>query len=240
MILAGVDLAWGDKKPSAIAIGELQGNRVSAQQLDATLGGPDAVADRLGKTDALVGIAIDAPLIINNISGQRPCETALGRAYGARGCSCHTSNATRFPSATSVRLSSMLEARGFDHLRGDKWQIECYPHPAIVNLFQLTRVLKYKKGKVRDRREGQKFLAAQIRALSHCEQLELHVKPECGPILDSQFIDPLRGRDLKMNEDYLDSLICLYIAGLYAIGHSGELFGDTVSGYIWVPRTLGS
>ena len=41
-----------------------------------------------------------------------------------------------------------------------------------------------------------------------------------------------------MNEDYLDSLICLYIAGLYAVGHPGELFGDTVSGYIWVPGAL--
>ncbi len=45
----------------------------------------------------------------------------------------------------------------------------------------------------------------------------------------------MSGQALKSNEDALDAIICLYIAGLYAIGFQGQVFGDKSSGYIWVP-----
>jgi predicted RNase H-like nuclease len=44
-----------------------------------------------------------------------------------------------------------------------------------------------------------------------------------------------KGEALKANEDALDSLICLYVCGLYAIGASMRIFGDTVDGYVVVP-----
>ena len=33
-----------------------------------------------------------------------------------------------------------------------RFQIEVFPHPAIVNLFQLEKILKYKKGRLADRK----------------------------------------------------------------------------------------
>jgi predicted RNase H-like nuclease len=45
----------------------------------------------------------------------------------------------------------------------------------------------------------------------------------------------LKGQALKTNEDALDAIVCLYIAGLYAINHRGKTFGDLDLGYIWVP-----
>jgi predicted RNase H-like nuclease len=50
------------------------------------------------------------------------------------------------------------------------------------------------------------------------------------------YINSLAGKALKSNEDALDSIICLYIAGLYALRSIGKLFGDKFTGYIWVPR----
>ena len=45
---------------------------------------------------------------INNESGQRPYESAIGKTYGSCGASCHTSNTKRFPDAKSFYLSEQL------------------------------------------------------------------------------------------------------------------------------------
>lgn len=129
----------------------------------------------------------------------------------------------------------MLEA-DFSHLTGERWQIECYPHPAIIEIFGLTERLKYKKGIVADRRAGQKKLAALLRELNGSSStLRLTISGEDNRIFDESNIETLSGQALKSNEDALDSVLCLYIAGLYAIEYSGQVFGDSSSGYIWVP-----
>ncbi len=48
-------------------------------------------------------------------------------------------------------------------------------------------------------------------------------------------IGKARGRALKVTEDTLDSIVCLYIAGLFALASPGHLFGAGDHGYIWVP-----
>ncbi len=55
-------------------------------------------------------------------------------------------------------LLIQLESRGFIHAptidpqKFGRYQIEVFPHPAIVNLFNLERILKYKKGRINERR----------------------------------------------------------------------------------------
>ena len=60
--------------------------------IDPVVYGIDSVFDRLNGIEGLLGVSIDAPLIINNESGQRLCENQIGKTYGSRGASCHTSN----------------------------------------------------------------------------------------------------------------------------------------------------
>jgi predicted RNase H-like nuclease len=60
-----------------------------------------------------------------------------------------------------VTLSRQLVRQGFQHLGRKKWQIECYPHPAMIEMFRLDRRLAYKKGQVAERRAGQKRLAEE-------------------------------------------------------------------------------
>ncbi|MEJ2621329.1 MAG: hypothetical protein P8163_14015 [Candidatus Thiodiazotropha sp.] len=95
---------------------------------------------RLSALCDLSGIAIDASLMIPNQQGQRRCEKAL----------------------SSVALSRHLVRQGFQHLGRKKWQIECYPHPAMIEMFRLDRRLSYKKGLVAEGRAGQKQLADPI------------------------------------------------------------------------------
>ena len=236
MILAGVDLAWqSENNPSAIASGNIDSNILTVNMIHPAIYGIDSVFDILTGIAQLSGIAIDASLIINNKRGMRPCEKEITSIYGARGAACHASNTTLYPNADSVHLSNQLLNAGFNHLKGNRWQIECYPHPALIEIFTLNYRLKYKKGNVAEKRAGQKQLTALLRKLSHSNILRLIFNDQASQILNELKIDSLKGQALKSNEDALDSIICLYIAGLYAIKHQGKISGNLNSGYIWVP-----
>jgi predicted RNase H-like nuclease len=238
--LMGIDLAWlSDANGSGLAIGTLAGNQLRLEKLYANVIGFDRVVNIISSLPNLSGLAIDAPLIINNSSSSRPCEKALSKVYSPKWAGCHPSNLERYPNAASVRLGNLLKGNGFAHLgvpfKG-KWQIECYPHPAIIELFGLKKRLAYKKGKTEEKKAGQIQLARFIKSLSKSTELSLELDAECELFFDEEHIRCLSGQALKDNEDGLDAALCLYIAGLYAIGSPMQCFGDVNNGYIVVPQ----
>ncbi len=236
MKLAGIDLAWnGEKNPSAIAVGCLINNELSLQILEPKVLGLSAILDLITNQKGLSGIAIDAPLIIENDSGQRECEKALSRDYAGRKASCHASNKSLYPNSLSVNLSLYLNKKGFQHLADEQWLIECYPHPAMIECFALPERLVYKKGKVADKKVGQIALARYILALESSNVLALKIPSELRYFLSESHIQSLKGKGLKSNEDALDAIICLYIAGLYQKKVASVTYGDSNQGYIWVP-----
>ena len=113
MLLAGVDLAWQSaKNPSAITIGNLNSKQISVTAVLTDIIGTNTVIKALTSVEGLRGIAIDAPLIMRNRTGQRICEKELSSLYGSRGASCHASNRTLYPDPSSVNLSEQLEEKG--------------------------------------------------------------------------------------------------------------------------------
>ena len=98
-----------------------------------------------------------------------------------------------------------------------------------MHLFGLTRILKYKKGKLSDRRlELIKLRQYILNDLPHREPtLNLSSLPEI----------PTTGTALKAIEDQLDSLICAYVAAHWWYWGSDRnwVLGDTTTGYIVVP-----
>lgn len=237
MKLAGIDLAWHpEKNPTAIAVGILEEGHLTVSAVEVSVLSVSQIAEKLLSAGELAGVAVDASLIIPNVSEQRACEKEISRCYGGMGASCHASNTTLYPEAASVSLSQKLYSNGFEHLGESKWQIECYPHPAIIEIFGLSRRLAYKKGRVADKKSGQKQLAQLVKSLSCSPVLPLHLTQDVFEFFDEPNIDSLRGRKLKSNEDALDAVVCLYIAGLYSISASGQTFGNVKDGYIWVPQ----
>jgi predicted RNase H-like nuclease len=238
MRLVVVDLAWKpEKNGTAIAVGWLEGDRVVVEAVHrAVVGYSDVVRTILAPEP--LGVAIDGPLIIKNETGQRSCERALARVYGSRRAGCHTSNQTRYPDAAPVALSQRLHVEGYRHLGNaatGKYQIEIYPHPAMIEMFNLSERLLYKKGAPDARRNGQIRLATLLRRLECSATLRLILPCRFDAYLDPLTIATLRGHALKANEDVLDSLVCLYICALYAHGAPHQIFGDETHGYIVVP-----
>ncbi|KTB48978.1 hypothetical protein DEALK_18250 [Dehalogenimonas alkenigignens] len=240
MILAGVDLAWkNEKNPSAVSLGELSGSQLTVTKIIPAVIGFDRLSSLLLFENKLHGVAIDAPLVINNYSGQRECERLVSVDYGARGASCHASNLGNYPEPAGVKLSLFLEAKGYKHLRNAgnfRFQIECYPHPAIIEIFKLPERLTYKKGQVEVKRHGQVMLANYIKALGRSNVVSLSICDEYQKYLDDHYIWSLAGQALKTNEDVLDSIICLYIAALFSRLVPYQCYGSTENGYIYVPK----
>ena len=237
-IIAGVDLAWmGTRNPTAIAVGVVSPGFVELSSIVEGLYGTQSVIDALDGIAGLHGVAVDGPLIIKNETGQRECERKIGQTYGARKASCHTSNLSRFPAAAGTQLSTHLEGAGFAHLSPstEKWQLECYPHPALIEIFGLPERLAYKKGTPLQKRLGQIELGKLIHSLEASTVLPLLLPEEFHRYLDAERIGILRGAQLKHNEDVLDAIVCMYIGALYQSGQNESIFGSLAAGYIYVP-----
>lgn len=237
-IIAGVDLAWmGTRNPTAVAVGRFRPGIVELTSVVEGLYGTRTVIEALDGIADLHGVAIDGPLIIRNEAGQRECERKIGVTYGARKASCHTSNLGRFPDAAGTQLSLHLAEAGFRHLASSdqKWQLECYPHPALIEMFGLPERLVYKKGTVLQKRSGQIALCNLVRSLENSVILRLHVPDALCRYLDTERISALRGDQLKHNEDVLDSIVCMYVGALFQSGQDQTVFGNPVDGYIYVP-----
>lgn len=231
--LAGIDLAWHGTKPTGLALGRLDDHSLHVDMLFSEVLNNHAIC-QLMQDYQPTGIAIDAPLIITNLTGMRQCERGIGKLYGAKGASCHTANLALFPNAVSVQLSRQLQQLHYQHITGARWQIEVYPHPAIIELFNLDYRLAYKKGTVAQRKAGQLQLANHLQAIETRLPFALQLGGSVSIAMTEDTINQLKGEQLKKNEDKLDALVCLVIAALHLKGQC-FIVGNSEEGYIALP-----
>ncbi|MEO0924969.1 MAG: DUF429 domain-containing protein [Cyanobacteria bacterium J06643_13] len=191
------------------------------------------------QTPALV--AIDAPTIIPNQTGMRLPDKLTHKHFGRYHAGCYPANLGLKFAPRTTGFSQSLLTRKFHHaptiepqqLR--RYQIEVFPHPATINLFGLERILKYKKGRLAERRTELVKLRGYITA----------IMPQLEPALSLSAIEHIpaiapqpTGKELKAIEDCLDSLICAYVAAHWWYwGQAKNLvLGDLDSGFIVVPQ----
>src|SRR5690349_20662912 len=149
-------------------------------------------------------------------------------------------NLTLYPRAASVSLARALEFRGFQHAlraapNGSRVMFEVYPYAALVVLFALDKIVKYKKGTLESKRSGLKSLRALVWQLTEgVPRLLPNEKLKEFLAID---IASISGQRLKNYEDALDALVCAYLAFHWRPwGESRtEAFGDISSGYIVNP-----
>lgn len=240
MMLAGIDLAWTDKNATGIAYGELDGNTLTVKHVGADVMTPSQIRADLADKN-VTGVAVDAPLIIKNQAGMRECERLIGREFGSRKASCMPTNLTAYPNHPAVELATQLESDGFSHIESkNKWQVECYPHPALITVFGLAERLKYKRKKgmrVADQQYGLNRLGALLRSLEMSPVLKLRM-PSDVELKHFNFGQEhlLSGKALKTYEDKLDAIVCLYVAALHAMKQT-VVHGTKDNGYIVVPKS---
>lgn len=236
MMIIGVDLAWGDKKSDGVCF--LEADRSSARVVGYDYPqGDDALVEsvirKTGKTDDVL-LTIDAPLVMPNVTGTRPVDRLTHRMFHREHAACHPANLTKCPRPPRVlrRLSALGIGVGWEITKGMRTATEVYPHPAMVRLFRLPRIIKYKKGRVGERRKEFKRLQRLMQKLlgSHFPFLAL----------DRSSRDLLKQSWSKPVEDRLDAFFCALI-GLWHWKHKGrrsEVIGDIDTGFILLPEDL--
>jgi predicted RNase H-like nuclease len=250
----GLDMAWRiDGNHSGIAVMEGDAEQVRLTRVSADVTSMAGVVDLIrdhASTDTVV--AIDAPLVIKNEKGQRDCERLINSHFGRYHAGCHSSNLEHPHTAVGSRVVSALERIGFEHnfaldetkQRSGKWVFEVYPHPAMVQLFSLKRIIRYKKGRVGEKRAGLAILRQHLRDLANGSKglVESTILIE----VLGRDLEPLRGEALKRHEDTLDAIFCAYLAWhCWHCWHCwrwgaerNEIFGTLEHGYIVVPKVV--
>lgn len=159
MKFIGIDLGWRSGASGLCCLESVEGQ---LQILD--LDRQEAIADILTWIDNCVNpnepaiIAVDAPTLIPNATGTRLPDKLTHKYFGKYHAGCYPANLNLPFAQRIVNFGLQLEARGFAHAptiepqQLGRYQIEVFPHPAIVNLFGLERILKYKKGRLQERR----------------------------------------------------------------------------------------
>ncbi len=243
MRFVGVDLAWGDQKPSGVAALDDDGRllHVSTQSDDQSL--LDALAPYV---DGACLVAFDASLVVRNETGNRPCEAALNRDFARFDAGAHPSNTRRREFTGEPRGARLATGLGLDmdpQSRADRRAIEVYPHPATVALFRLGRTLKYKNKPGRPLPQLRTELLTLMGLMAGLA--------EADPPLRVGDHDPWRAlvaavegaerkSELRRVEDQVDAVLCAYVA-LFAHTHPERTttYGDFESGYIVTPTLPG-
>ena len=111
MYYVGVDLAWGDNRPTGLAVLDPDGRlvHVSARRTDTEI---EAVLAGYVADGCLV--AIDAPLIVTNATGNRPGEAALNRDFARFDAGAHPVNTGKREFSRMPRGARLAKALGLD------------------------------------------------------------------------------------------------------------------------------
>ena len=248
MKFLGIDLGWRSQS-SGLCCLEWADRHLHLLDLDRK----EALADILTWIDNWVQdepaiIAVDAPTIIPNATGTRLPDKLTHKYFGKYHAGCYPANLNLAFAQRTVGFGLELENRGFAHApiiepqQLGRYQIEVFPHPAIVQLFGLERILKYKKGRLLERRIELEKLRSLIIENLPSFQPSLNLSSFSAPLANSFFAEiPSTGTVLKAVEDQLDSLICAYVgAHWWYWGKERNLvLGDRTTGYIIIPNPAG-
>ncbi len=239
MYAVGVDLAWGHRSPTGVAVLDDEGAlvHVSAQRTDEDLDA--ALAPYL--TGGCV-VAIDAPLVVANDTGNRPAEAALNRDFARFDAGAHPSNRGKAEFAGVPRGAALSQRFGLDldpASTASRRAMEVYPHAATVALFRLGRTLKYKnkKGRSLDSMRSELLtLTALLEGLDEATPVMRLGDSPAWTALVALVEAAERKSELRVAEDQVDAVVCAYVAR-YAVHRPDDLtvYGDAAAGAIVTP-----
>lgn len=234
----GVDLAWSERNPTALCLISFDVG-AELQDYDILTSNEEITGWILEHAPGSAVVAIDAPLIVKNLKGTRQVDklvTKYFRKYEAGALPANLGNASR-----GMEILRLLCSSGFSYdpgiipRRPTRTVIEVFPHTSQVILFQLEKTLKYKRGRIQDRKKELARLQGYIETLTRIEPIISR-----NSLLDkicSSDISKTKGKRLKNQEDLLDAIICAYTAYYYWYwgNRKCKIFGDTENGYIVTP-----
>lgn len=237
VFLMGIDLAWGEKNHDGVCFIEWNGKKGAVAGFAYPHGDQElsaAIRERVQGWKS-VFVTVDAPIVCPNRTGTRPVDRLTHRMFHREHAACHPANSTKCP--RPPRVARLLVRDGFrigwEPKEGRKTAAEVYPHPAMVRMFGIPKIVKYKKGSVVERRKEFRRLQLLLCKCLKKKFPRLAIDAETKSLLAQRWSKPV--------EDRTDALFCALI-GLWHWMHRGkksEVIGDVRTGFILLPATDG-
>lgn len=236
----GVDLAWGEGTPTrrpretGVVVADADGRVLDAGW---TVGVTETAAWIVERAGAHAVAMVDAPLVVSNPSGMRPCEREVARRYGRWKVAANASN-LGLGALAGVALRQALAAQGWrydDGLAGPpsggRHLHEVYPYTTLVGAPELGYDVARPVYKRRPRHvAAQDFrsqravvcddLVGRLVALAGADPpIDLATHPVTAQLADEP--SPLADRPYKHREDLIDAVLCAW-TGLLWLRHGLE------------------
>lgn len=259
----GIDAAWTASNPSGVAVATKRENSwhlIAARSSYEHFIDPAAHRTKASAYESLPNaarllesaaaycgtpidiVAVDMPLARSPINARRAADDAVSKAYGERWCSTHTPNPSR-PGRISADLRYDFDRMGFPLLTRDitpPGLIEVYPHPALVELAEAPKRLPYKADNIGkywpqlDHHERRVRLIEQWMMILDLLSTQMSGVLEALPTPSPS----MKRRELKMFEDALDAVVCVWVA-ICALEGRADRYGDD-DATIWIPFPMKS
>jgi len=242
VFFVGVDLAWGRRSPTGVAAVDARGVLC---HVGVAAGDDDLQAQLEPFVRGECVVAIDAPLVVTNPTGNRPCEAQLNRAFRRFDAGAHPANtglAWFADGGRGARLCAALDLELDPRAPARRRALEVYPHAASVVLFGLPKTLKYKQKAGRDfalLRSELTRLMSLIESLAAATP-DLDVGAGDWAELRDAVGSATRKSDLRRAEDPVDAVLCAYIARFFVERPADvTVYGDAQTGCIVTPTPSG-
>lgn len=218
MQVAGIDLAWGTKARTGIAVTDSLGRLERSASVTS-----DSEITAFLSASAPTVIAIDAPIIVTNPTGMRECERDLSRDFRRFHAGTHPTNMSRPSMRPEPRAMRLVTAHGWSRDPGARAGIdsplalEVYPHSAMVGLFALERILGYKakRGRTLESRAEQFEVLFDLME-RHCDQPLYLTRSSRWSELRQETREARTQSRLDLVEDEVDAIFCAYVAWIFA------------------------
>ncbi|MEM1442928.1 MAG: DUF429 domain-containing protein [Verrucomicrobiota bacterium] len=234
--IIGIDLAWGERNPDGVTVLEFDGGLgKDPTRLETFLSqGDEELFSNLEPVfeAGKIMIALDAPTLCRSDSGSRPVDKECNRLFSRYEAGCHPVN--RRLCVRPFRVAERFQELGFSlttDWKGPRIVSEVYPHPATIRLFGLEKTIKYKRGRVAEKRSEfaryQKHLCAYLqKSMPWLANSDPH----------RELLSTPWKKDI---EDQVDSILCAAIAYRHLVfqGTKSEVIGDDVDGHMLIPAT---
>lgn len=233
----GLDLGWTPRDSSGGVVLELQGEGVHVVSADSLRAHEDTlrwITRNRGRGQCL--LTVNAPIIVENLSGARPCDKLLQEHFSRYRIDEYANNTV---GASHPRtMGRALMRMGFDpnpSAEGDRI-IETHTQSAQVMLFGVDRPVRTKTGPIGGRKEAVARLRELITERMINGSPKLLPSTELDTLMTAHLPD-LNGTRLGELEERIEALICAYIGAF--LGQRGPdacaFLGDLDRGYILLP-----
>ena len=236
----GLDLAWAPRQSSGGAVFELTSDGgiklLTTSSLRAHEDILSWIARNRGRNGAV--LAVNAPILVENTGGQRPCDALLYTHFGAHHVDEYQVNTVNASHPRTIGRALMR--MGFDpdpSAEGDRI-VETCNQAAQILLFELDRPFRLKAGPLGARKEAFTRFRETLSGELDDADPPLEPSPALDALLDLD-LATVGGSRMGEMEEQLEAVLCGYTAAyLYVRGpQSCAFLGDLRDGYILLPTT---